>query len=434
MSAIEQVKESLMEGAFDSTLKGVYVYDMVLPEQRARYAKVIEDFVRQYGDHGQSIGLYSSPGRTEICGNHTDHNHGKVLAASVNLDAIAAAAPNGERTVRVKSAGYDIDIVDIDDLNVHEDEKGHSAALIRGICARFVQLGYKIGGFDATTASRVLSGSGLSSSAAFEVLVCTILNHLFNGGQIDSVEIAKISQYAENVYFFKPCGLLDQTACSVGGFVEIDFADPEKPVIEKIDFDFAACNHALCIVDTGGSHSNLTDDYAAVRAEMEAVAAEFGKKVLRDVLEEDFWQAIPRLREKLGERSVLRAMHFYAENHRVDSDIQALQSGDFEQFKRNVIASGYSSYMYNQNVYTPKNPAEQPVSLGLSVSEKLLSGKGAWRVHGGGFAGTIQAFVPMELLDEYTAEMRRIFGEDACYVLNIRPVGGARIVDPQPTA
>lgn len=431
MSAMEQVKQKLMAGEFDAALKSVYVYDNVLAEQRARYAKVMDDFVAQYGDESRSVGLYTAPGRTEICGNHTDHNHGKVLAASVNLDAIAAAAPNGEHTVRVKSAGFDIDIVDIDDLNVHQDEMGHSAALIRGICARFVQLGYKIGGFDATTASRVLSGSGLSSSAAFEVLICTILNHMFNDGKIDSVEIAKISQYAENVYFFKPCGLLDQTACSVGGFVEIDFANPEKPVIEKIDFDFAACNHALCIVDTGGSHSNLTEDYAAVRSEMEAVAGEFGRKVLNEVPEQEFFDAIPRLREKLGERAVLRAMHFYGENKRVDSDAVALRAGDFEQFKRNVVESGYSSYMYNQNVYTPKAPTEQPVSLGLAISEKLLKGKGAWRVHGGGFAGTIQAFVPMEMLDAYTTEMKKVFGENSCYVLNIRPVGGAKIVDAQ---
>lgn len=431
MSAIEQLKQNLMAGEFDNAMKNVYVYENVLPEQRARYAKVIDDFVAQYGDDGRSVGLYTAPGRTEICGNHTDHNHGKVLAASVNLDAVAAVAPSADHVVRVKSAGFDIDIVDISDLNVHEDEKGHSAALIRGICARFVQLGYKIGGFDAATASRVLSGSGLSSSAAFEVLICTILNHLYNDGKIDSVEIAKISQYAENVYFFKPCGLLDQMACSVGGFVEIDFADPEKPVIEKINFDFAACNHALCIVDTGGSHSNLTEDYAAVRSEMEAVAGEFGRKVLREVPEEQFIAAIPSLREKLGERAVLRALHFYGENARVDSDAAALKAGDFEQFKRNVIESGYSSYMYNQNVYTTKMPSEQPVSLGLAVSEKLLKGKGAWRVHGGGFAGTIQAFVPMELLDTYTEEMKKIFGEKACYVLNIRPVGGARIANPQ---
>lgn len=429
--SIEQVKQKLMAGDFDAALKSVYVYENILPEQRARYAKVMDDFVREYGDNGRSVGLYTAPGRTEICGNHTDHNHGKVLAAGVNLDAIAVAAPNGEQTVRVKSAGFEIDVVDINDLNVHEDEKGHSAALIRGICARFVQLGYRIGGFDAATASRVLSGSGLSSSAAFEVLICTILNHMFNDGKIDSVEIAKISQYAENVYFFKPCGLLDQMACSVGGFVEIDFANPEKPIIEKIDFDFAACNHALCIVDTGGSHSNLTDDYAAVRSEMESVAAEFGCKVLRDVSEEKFFEAIPILRKKLGERAVLRAMHFYADNARVDSDAEALKAGNFEKFKSNVVESGYSSYMYNQNVYTPKTPTEQPVSLGLAVSEKLLKGKGAWRVHGGGFAGTIQAFVPMELLDAYTEEMRKIFGENSCYVLNIRPVGGAKIVDPQ---
>lgn len=432
MANVEQRKQQIMRGDFDRQLESVYVYNMVLPEQRARYAQVLDDFVQQFGGD-RAVGLYSAPGRTEVCGNHTDHNHGKVLAASINLDAIAAVSPNDAHMVRIKSAGFEIDIIDIDDLNVHQDEIGRSAALIRGICARFKQLGYQIGGFDATTASRVLSGSGLSSSAAFEVLVGTILNHLYNDGRIDPVEIAKISQYAENVYFFKPCGLLDQMACSVGGFVTIDFKNPEQPQIEKIDFDFAACNHALCIVDTGGNHSDLTDDYAAVRGEMEDVAGQFGCKVLRDVDEMKFQAELPALRRELGERAVIRAMHFYAENRRVEQEIEALKHNDFDAFKALTIESGHSSYMYNQNVFTPRYPSEQSLSLALAVSERLLRGKGAWRVHGGGFAGTIQAFVPVGMLEEYRSEMERIFGEHSCYVLNIRPVGGAKVVNPQDT-
>ena len=307
-------------------------------------------------------------------------------------------------------------------------ERGKSEALIRGVCAAFKNRGYGIGGFDAATVSDVLSGSGLSSSAACEVLIGTILNHLFNDGKISAVEIAQIAQFAENEYFGKPCGLMDQMACSVGGFVMIDFNHPAKPVIEKLDFDIGACGHALCIVDTGGDHSDLTDEYAAVRGEMEAVAAKFGKNVLRDVDREEFENNISVIRDVAGDRAVLRAMHFYNENIRVEKQAKALRAGDFEAFKSLVVESGFSSYMYNQNVYTCKAPSNQPVSVALAICQDVLNGKGAWRVHGGGFAGTIQAFVPADLLDEFKSRICAVFGEKSCYVLNIRPEGGIKII------
>lgn len=426
MADMKTLKETLLSGGYDSALKEVYLYEDRLAQQRKRYADVIDSFISLFGSE-RIGGLFSAPGRTEIGGNHTDHNHGRVLAAGIDLDAIAAASKNMDNTVRVKSEGYRMDVVDLSDLSVQEKETGHSAALVRGVCARFQQLGYRIGGFDATTASRVLSGSGLSSSAAFEVLLGTILNYLFNDGKIDPVEIAQIAQYAENVYFGKPCGLLDQMASSVSGFVMIDFKDPTVPVIEKVDFDFASCGHSLCIVDTGGNHSDLTDEYAAVRGEMEAVALEFQKPVLREVAQEDFMQSIPTLRNRVGDRAILRALHFYEENRRVLREADALRAADFETFKQCVIESGQSSFMYNQNVFTPRLPKEQPIALALQITEHMLRGKGAWRVHGGGFAGTIQAFVPNDCLAAYQAEMERIFGVNTCYVLSIRPVGGVQI-------
>lgn len=426
MADMKTLRETLLNGGYDSALKAVYLYEDRLAQQRERYAAVIDNFISLFG--AERIGaLFSAPGRTEVGGNHTDHNHGCVLAAGIDLDAIAVASKNTDHTVRVKSEGYRMDVIDLSDLSVQEKETGHSASLVRGVCARFKQLGYRIGGFDATTASRVLSGSGLSSSAAFEVLLGTMLNYLFNDGKIDPVEIAQIAQYAENVYFGKPCGLLDQMASSVSGFVMIDFKDPATPVIEKVDFDFASCGHSLCIVDTGGNHSDLTDEYAAVRGEMEAVAAEFQKSVLREVPQEDFIQSIPTLRNRVGDRAILRALHFYEENKRVLEEADALRTGDFETFKQKVVESGQSSFMYNQNVFTPRLPDEQPISLALQITERMLRGKGAWRVHGGGFAGTIQAFVPNDCLEAYRAEMERIFGVNTCYVLSIRPLGGVQI-------
>lgn len=421
-----ELKQKLTGAEYENILKRNYKKEDI-EAQKQRYIRIVNNFEELFG-LDREVEMFSAPGRTEVCGNHTDHNHGCVLAASVNLDAVAAASINSENIVRVKSEGYKMDVVDLSDLGVMPAERGKSAALVRGVCAGFKNRGYNIGGFDAATASDVLSGSGLSSSAAFEVLLGTMLNHLYNGGKISAVEIAQIAQFAENEYFGKPCGLMDQMACSVGGFVMIDFNDPSLPVIEKLEFDFASSNHALCIVDTGGDHSDLTDEYAAVRGEMEAVAARFGKGVLRDVDRAEFEKNISVIREVAGDRAVLRAMHFYNENDRVAKQAQALKSGDFEAFKALVIESGFSSYMYNQNVYTCRAPESQPVSLALAICQQVLNGKGAWRVHGGGFAGTIQAFVPAELLDEFKSKICAVFGEKACYVLNIRPDGGIKVI------
>ena len=421
------MKALLEEKKLDDGFSKVYLpaqYD----EQYERFLDVLSDFGEYFDKNGErEVSLFSAPGRTEVCGNHTDHNHGRVLAAGISLDAIAVASKNDTGIVSIKSKGYPMDVISCDALDVDENNFGKSSELIRGILSRFKQLGYHIGGFDATTASKVLSGSGLSSSAAFEVLVCTILNHLYNDGKIDPVTIAQISQYAENVYFGKPCGLLDQMACSVGGFVTIDFNDPSKPIIKKVDFDFASCGHSLCIVDTKGDHSDLTDEYAAVRAEMEAVAAFFGKKVLRELDKKTVIENAAEIRAAVNDRAVLRAIHFFNDDERVVKEVEALENGNFELFKKLTIESGLSSYLYNQNVYACGFPLSQPLSLALAVSEEILKGKGAWRVHGGGFAGTIQAFVPDELLDEYKNTMNSIFGADACYVLSIRPMGGAKL-------
>ena len=425
---LSNAKEVIRSGVLIDSFKTVYVTDEFSKEQYERYTETISDFIEIYGDEDREISLFSAPGRSEVCGNHTDHNHGCVLAAGISLDAIAVASKNGSNTVNIKSAGYRMDTVRCDDLEINSDDTGRSRSLVRGIMARFKELGYNIGGFDAATKSSVISGSGLSSSAAFEVLVCTMLNYLYNDGKISPVEIAKISQYAENVHFGKPCGLLDQMACSVGGFVQIDFKDPEKPIIKKVDFDFAKYGYSLVIVDTKGSHSDLTDEYAAIRYEMEQAASVFGKSVLRDVDWDEFMNNISLVREKVSDRAVLRAIHFFNDSDRVEKEIAALENCDLEEFKRLVIESGNSSYKYNQNVYSSKSPTSQPVSLALIISEEILKGKGAWRVHGGGFAGTIQAFVPVDTVKQYTNTMKSIFGDDCCHILSIRPVGGARIV------
>ena len=422
----ETLRQNIAAGKYDSRL-GVLYKKSDLDLQKERYIRLSKEFDAIFGE-GRDVEMFSAPGRTEVGGNHTDHNHGKVLAAGVDLDAIAVASKNNEGIVRIKSEGYDMDVASLDELTPKDDETSHSPALVRGVCAAFRERGYNIGGFDAATTSNVLSGSGLSSSAAFEVLVGTMLNYLYNDGKVDAVEIAQISQYAENVFFGKPCGLMDQMACSVGGFVKIDFKDPAFPVIDKIDFDFASCGHSLCIIDSGADHSDLTDDYAAVRGEMESAAKVFGKNVLRDVDRAEFEASISKVREAVNDRAVLRAKHFFNENDRVDAEVAALEKGDFEAFKALVIESGFSSYMYNQNVFTCKYPTSQAVSVALAMCHDILKGKGAWRVHGGGFAGTIQAFVPNDILPEFKAAICRVFGEKSCYVLNIRPVGGVRII------
>ena len=418
-------KNDILTNAFLERLVAVYG-SAEATFQQVRYTKLAESFEKDFSENAD-LRFFSAPGRTEVGGNHTDHNNGKVLAAAINLDAVAAVSQRDDGIICVNSEGYPAISIDTNDLKIKNDEAGKSTALIRGICARFGQLGYKYGGFNASVTSRVLSGSGLSSSAAYEVLIGTILNYLYNDGKISAVEIAQISQYAENVYFKKPCGLMDQTACSVGGFVQIDFEDTANPVINKVDFDIAKHGYNLCIVDTGGNHADLTGDYAAIRLEMNSVAEFFGKNVLRQVPEEDVFDNMGAIRKKTGDRAIERAIHFYNENKRVERLANALANSDFDSFKATIIESGKSSYMYNQNCFTLSNPDSQPVALALCLTEELLKGKGAYRVHGGGFAGTIQAFVPVEETENYVASMKKVFGENSCYILKVRSHGGCEI-------
>ena len=372
---------------------------------------------------------FSAPGRTEIGGNHTDHQRGRVLAAAVNLDTLAAVRPNETCVIRIQSQGYPLCTVDLKELTPQPAEINTTPALIRGVAARFTQLGCAVGGFDAYVESTVLPGSGLSSSAAFEVLVGTIINHLFFAGKVSQPEIAQIGQYAENVFFGKPCGLMDQTASAVGGLVTIDFLDKENPQIRSVDFDFSACGHALCIIDTRASHADLTDEYAAITRELKSICAHFGKEVLTQVSQEDFMAALPALRESCSDRAVMRAMHFYRENARVPQQVAALEQGNFPEFLRLVRESGYSSYMYLQNVIPAGYKQQQDVAVSLALCEHYLNGQGAFRVHGGGFAGTVQAFVPFDLLETFRTGIDGVLGEGACHVLSIRPQGGVEITE-----
>ena len=406
------------------------------PVQRERVKALCATFADLYGAD-REVGLFTVAGRSELSGNHTDHNHGCVIAASISLDVLAVASPRADGIIRLKSEGFDEDVVDITAYTQPDESKlGTSAALIAGVCKGFTNNGYAVGGFDACTVSTVFKGSGLSSSAAFEDMIGTILSHLYNKGCVDEVSF---SQYAENKFFGTPCGLMDQVACAVGGIVAIDFADPTAPVIEPLPFDMTAAGYHLCIVNTGGNHADLTDDYAAVPAEMKAVAAHFGKSVLREVTTAQVIAAIPALREKLGDRAILRALHFLSENDRVASQKAALETaiaatdtatrdGAVQDYFKGVLASGRSSFCYLQNVYTTKNISEQGLSLALCLCEGFFAdGKGAFRVHGGGFAGTIQAYVPSERVEEFTALMDGAFGVGATADLRIRPVGAARI-------
>ena len=424
---VKEMIAAIESGRFDENLKAVYVTDDAVEKQKPRYVETLNDFGELFG-YDREVSIMSAPGRTEVCGNHTDHNNGKVLAASINLDAIAVASKNDDNTIRVKSKGHRMNVVDLNDLEPNEDNFGDSTTLVQGVAAGIKNLGYAVSGFDACTTSDVMGGSGLSSSAAFEVLLGSVLSHMFNDGKISAVDIAKVAQYSENVFFGKPCGLLNPMASAVGSFVSIDFKSTKDPVINKIDYDFASSGHSLCIVDTHGNHSDLTDDYAAVRAEMESVAKAMGKNVLREITYEEFFEELPNLAGKVNDRALLRAIHFFGENKRVDKAVACLEANDFDGFKQVIIESGRSSFMLNQNVYTPKNPTEQKLSLALAVSKEILDGKGAWRVHGGGFAGTIQAFVPNEILDEYKNAIEGIFGEGSCHILIIRPVGGTQVI------
>lgn len=429
---------ALEAGELDATLNALGAAGGA-PVQRARVKALAETFAEKYGAD-REVALFTVAGRSELSGNHTDHNHGCVIAASISLDMLAIASPREDGVVRLWSEGFGEDIVSLADYTRPDEAKfGTSASLIAGVCNGFVSNGYAIGGFDACTVSDVFKGSGLSSSAAFEDMVGTIESHLYNNGAVDEVSFSKISQYAENQFFGKPCGLMDQVACAVGGIVAIDFADPKAPVIEALPFDMTAAGYHLCIVNTGGNHADLTDDYAAVPSEMKAVAAHFGKPVLRDVTAEQVISAIPALREELGDRAILRALHFLSENDRVASQKAALQAAiaatdvvtrdaAVDKFFEGVLSSGRSSYCYLQNVYTTKNVSEQGLSLALCLCERVLGGKrAAYRVHGGGFAGTVQAFVPEELVDTFTATMDAAFGKGATSDLKIRPVGAARI-------
>ena len=401
----------------------------VLNFQVRRYEKLAFDFKKLFGI--EELHLFSTPGRSEIGGNHTDHNHGRVLAASINLDSIAAAAPTEDDTVTLHSEGYHHPFrVSLDDLTLREKEKNTTAALIRGIAAGLKERGYRIGGFKAAMTSQVLVGSGLSSSASVEVLIGSIFNTLYNENAIEPDILAMIGQFAENQYFGKPCGLMDQMTCAVGGFVTIDFKDPGKPVVKKIPFDFAAQNTHLLVVDTGGNHADLTADYASVPAEMKAVARVLGGKVLRDVPYEKVLKKIPGLRAKTGDRAILRAMHFFLDNDRVERQVEALENGDFERFLDLVNASGNSSMKWLQNCYTTQAPDDQGVTLALALSENYINriGKGACRVHGGGFAGTIQVFMNDAYIEEYIYLMASIFGRNTIKVLDIRPVGTLQVL------
>ena len=431
MSTCEGMIRSLKDGAHDPVLTALYALDSTresLDRARARAIRMVEAFRTQFSPAPDiDAALFSGPGRTELGGNHTDHQHGRVLCASVDLDMLACAAPNGLDCIRICSEGYPPVQVSLDQLGPQDAERHTSAALVRGVAAGMAQLGYTLSGFDAYIISDVLSGSGLSSSAAYEVLVANILNH-FSGGVLDDVQIANVSQYAENTYFGKPCGLMDQMGASVGGVVAIDFADPAAPVVRQVKFDFSRCGHALCIVDTGTCHADLTDDYAQIPREMGAVAACFGKQFLRDVPEEAFYAAIPSLRKRCGDRAVLRAIHFYDDDRRAAAEAEALDAGDFQRFLALVNESGLSSAANLQNIWSAASPKDQAVTLALALGRRLLNGAGAIRVHGGGFAGTVQAFVPNEMLAAFKHGMEQVLGPGTCHIVHIRPTGGCLVI------
>ncbi len=419
-----ELKKLLSEGALE---KYSEIYSDI-KYHTDRMIKAIDRFSEMYGED-RDIAVFSVPGRSEIMGNHTDHNHGCVLAGAIDRDIIAVAAKNDDGVVRFHSEGYPEDEVSVEDARTPAGfENGSSRALVGGVMAAFMNNGYSVGGYDAYSTTEVLKGSGLSSSAAFEVMVGNIMNHFYNGGRIDNKEIAKFSQYAENEFFGKPSGLMDQMACAVGGFVYIDFELPSSPKVESIEFSMAKAGYSLCIVNTGGNHANLTDDYSAIPAEMRAVAAVFGKETLRGLSEEDILSRAGELRSTSGDRALLRALHFIRENQRVNSAREALGSSDVESFLELILESGRSSFEYLQNVYTTKNVGEQGLSLALCVTDGILAGRGsAYRVHGGGFAGTIQVFVKNEYADDYCKRINAIFGEGAAMRLNIRPKGAIKL-------
>ena len=417
--------EELNNKKYDELLNDIYVDTNLLDYQRERYVKAINKYVSLYGD--TDVEIYSAPGRSEVGGNRTDHQHGCVLAAAVNLDAIAVVG-RVDNKIKVLSDDFDIAPINLEDLEIKKAEEGTSEALIRGVCARLKELGYNVGGFNAFITSDVLMGAGLSSSAAFETIIGTIISGLYNDMTIDPVVIAQVGQYAENVYFGKPCGLMDQCASSVGSLINIDFNDVAKPIVNKVDVDFSKFGHSLCIVDTKGSHADLTDEYAAIPMEMKKVANYFGKEFLREVDEEDFFNDIAGARRACQDRAGLRAIDLFGENIRVEREVRALNNSDFETFKKVVKESGDSSYKFLQNVYANCDVQNQSVSIGLAMSEKTIGRNGVCRVHGGGFAGTIQAFVKDEFVTAYKTEIERVFGKGSCHVLKVRKYGGKKVI------
>lgn len=427
MAKIEELKNRLSTGEFDDKLRYLYSCNDNTKKFADRYISVLNGYESNFGSP-EDVSLFSAPGRTEIGGNHTDHQHGCILAGAVNLDVLAAVSLNNENVVRIKSKGYDMDVVELNDLEIHPEQYDKSISLIRGVLKRFSDMGYDLKGFNAYTESSVMKGSGVSSSAAFEVLVGTIANHLYAQGQISPVEIAKIGQYAENVYYDKPSGLLDQMASSVGAVVAVDFNDNSNPIVKKVDFDLAKYNHSLCIIDSGADHADLTNEYADITVEMRQVANYFGKDYLREVDEAEFMREMKNVRAAVkNDRAVLRAFHYFHDSRKAVMETELLEKGDFDGFCSLIKKSGQSSYMYLQNVYASSMPHNQAVSLALALCDELLGDRGAYRVHGGGFAGTVQAFVPNDMLDEFKSGIEAVLGEGMCHVLSIRPVGGYKL-------
>lgn len=418
-----EIKGNIENGKYDKAFAILYGD---VNSARERYIAACEEFEKLY-PVSKDIRIFSAPGRTEVGGNHTDHQHGCVLAGGVNLDVIAIVSENDDNTIRIKSQGYNMDTVTVGDFEKSDSEKGKAISLIKGVCHKFSSMGFKIGGFNAYTTSNVLKGSGLSSSAAFEVLIGNVVNGLFANGSVSSIEIAKIGQFAEREFFGKPCGLLDQMASSLGGFTYADFNNPSDPVTEKIDLDIKKYGYTLCVVDTGGNHANLTQDYADITIECKQISNALGVEFLRDADIEKFYSSLASLRKEFGERAVLRAFHFFNEQERVFKQRDCLKSGDFEGFLALVNESGQSSYDYLQNLYSTTAVKEQGLSLAIALTKQFLNGKGACRVHGGGFAGTIQCYIPTDLLNDYKQMIEAVYGQNSCCVLNIRPVGGFEI-------
>ena len=424
---IKELKSAILGGFYDKAFFELYGTDCDIEGIKSRYLSCADGFESTYGEKSYGdVRLFSVAGRSEISGNHTDHNHGKVLAGSISLDIISVAATNEDGVIVIKSEGFPEDVVSLSDVeNVRENEKYKASAIIRGMCDGFKKNGYNVGGYYAYTTSNVLKGSGLSSSAAFEDMVGNMLSHFYNDGKIDNVEIAKIAQYSENVHFGKPCGLMDQVACAVGGFVAIDFKDPKNPIVEKLPFDLDKYGLSLCIVNTGGNHADLNEDYASVPGDMKRVAGLLGVEFLRDSSKEELLSKAKEIRAELGDKCLMRALHFYNENERVTYQKAALSEGDLDTFLKGVKASGVSSFTMLQNVYTVKNVDEQGLSLALALAAEVLGDckKAAWRVHGGGFAGTIQSFVPKSKVEEFKKTLESVFGEGSVYVLKVRKYG-----------